>query len=71
MTGAGASHDVVEQGLYDEDVAADHFCVGGHGNHEGGQFALRLQLGVGIGGGLIVREHVHFSLPPGTGLTAS
>src|ERR1700744_5189865 len=54
--GDGASHDVVEQGLHDPDVAADHFRAGGDGDYEGGKLALRLQLDVRIGGGLIAPE---------------
>jgi hypothetical protein len=54
--GAGASHDVVEQDLYDPNVAADYFCAGGHGYYESDELALRLQLDVRIGGGLIAPE---------------
>src|ERR1700743_2031094 len=36
--GEGASHDAVEQDLYDQDIAADHFCTDRHGHYEGGKF---------------------------------
>ena len=47
--GKGASHDAVEQDLYDQDITADHFCAGGHSYSEGDKFALRLQLGDCVG----------------------
>jgi hypothetical protein len=51
--GGGASHDIAEQDLHDQDATADHFCAGGHGYSEGDKFALRLQLGDGVGGRLV------------------
>jgi hypothetical protein len=37
----GASHDAVEQDFHDQDTAADHFCIGRGGYHEGNKHALR------------------------------
>jgi hypothetical protein len=37
----GASHDAIEQDFHDPDAAADHFCAGCGGYHEGDKLALR------------------------------